>query len=195
MFLSDHEVLVFSAILFFFLLPLQISASPSKAAASMQKKLQYVESNGAAPRPNEKPTQFTEEEINSYLASDLVILPLGIESARFSGSSGQLTATARINFDQIKTGRRSSNPLLFVFSGTHDVLVSAHAHGEKHQGYVHVDTVQLDGVEIPEFVLQLFVEKYLQPKYPNIGIDSQFPLPDKIDTASIGNHVLTITQR
>ena len=60
---------------------------------------------------------------------------------------------------------------------------------------VHVDSVSLDGVEIPRFVLQLFVEKYLQPKYPNVGLDSRFGLPDRIDTAIVGQHRLTVAQK
>ena len=71
----------------------------------------------------------------------------------------------------------------------------AHAHGAARQGYVHVDSVSLDGVEVPRFVLQLFVEKYLQPKYPNIGLNSQFKLPVKIDTATVGQQKLTVTQK
>jgi hypothetical protein len=44
-------------------------------------------------------------------------------------------------------------------------------------------------------VLELFVEKYLQPKYPNIGLDSEFDLPYKIDTAVVGRNQLTVTQK
>jgi len=44
-------------------------------------------------------------------------------------------------------------------------------------------------------VLELFVEKYLQPKFPQIGIDSRFPLPDRIDTATVGQHQITLTQK
>ena len=53
----------------------------------------------------------------------------------------------------------------------------------------------LDGVEIPQFALELFVEKFLTPKYPQIGMDSQFTLPDRIDTAIVGLHKLTVTQK
>ena len=172
------------------------SASPSNdAGGRMQRKLQHLASNGALAHPDETPTKFTEEEINSYVNSDLVVLPDGVQSVHFSGQSGALTAAARVDFDKIKNGRGSSNPLLLIFSGSHDILVAAHAHGAGHEGFVHVDSLQLDGVEVPEFALRLFVEKYLQPKYPNIGIDSQFALPDRIDTARIGYHELTVTQK
>jgi hypothetical protein len=55
--------------------------------------------------------------------------------------------------------------------------------------------VILDGAEIPRFLLELFVEKYLKPKYPEVGMDTRLALPDKIDTATIGNHVLTVVQK
>ena len=60
---------------------------------------------------------------------------------------------------------------------------------------VHVDSVSLDGVEIPQFVLELFVEKYLKPKYPNIGIDSRFALPAHVDSATVGLHKVTVIQK
>jgi len=44
-------------------------------------------------------------------------------------------------------------------------------------------------------VLELFVDKFLTPKYPQIGIDSQFALPDRIDTATVGEHQLAVTQK
>jgi hypothetical protein len=100
-----------------------------------------------------------------------------------------------VDFDRIRAGVRSSNPLLSIFSGVHDVVVATHAYGAGGQGYVHVDSVSLDGVGVPRFLLQLFVEKYLQPKYPQLGLDSRFSLPDRIDTATVGQHKLTVTQK
>src|SRR5437868_13917271 len=168
---------------------------PSAAVASMDRKLQRIETNGASAHPDQTPTEFTEEEVNSYIASGRIQLPAGVQSVKFQGEPGIITANTRVDFDQLKAGRNSSNPLLSVFSGSHDVVVQAHAHGSGGQGIVQVDTVSLDGVEIPRFVLQLFVEKYLRPKYPNIGLDSRFALPDRIDTATVGRHKLTITQK
>ena len=106
-----------------------------------------------------------------------------------------VTATTRVDFDRLKAGQNSSNPLLSIFSGVHDVVVNADAHGAGGQGFVHVNSVSIDDVDVPRLVLQLFVEKYLQPKYPGVGLDSRFTLPDRIDTATVGLHNLTITQK
>ncbi len=169
--------------------------SHSTDVASTEQKLRHIEANGQAARPDQTPTVFSEPEINSYLASDNVILPEGVQSVKLAGEPGIITGTARVDFDRIREGTGSSNPLLSIFSGVHDVVVVAHAHGAGRQGYVQVDSVSLDGVEIPRFVLQLFVEKYLQPKYPELGLDSRFSLPDRLDTATVGPHKLTVTQK
>lgn len=171
------------------------SSLHSGAAASMQHKLQYLQTNGGAPHPNPAPTEFSEQEINAYLASGSVKLPSGVHSVSLEGQPGMITANSQVDFDQLKTGRSSYNPLLSVFSGVHDVAVAAHAHGAGGKGFVHVDSVSLDGVAIPPFVLELFVQKYLQPKYPGIGLDSQFALPERVDTATVEEHKLTVTQR
>ena len=174
---------------------LGVKASSDNLVADMDKKIQHIQQNGALANPDEKPTEFSEQEVNVYVASGRVKLPQGVQSVRFEGQPDLVTATARVDFDQLKAGRSSSNPLLSAFSGIHDAVVVAHARGMAHQGHVQVDSVSLDGVEIPRFALELFVQKYLQPKYPNIGMTSQFALPSKIDTAVVGQHKLTLTQK
>jgi len=179
-------------------LPAATSGAPQNAGSpvdSMERKLQYVQQNGAQATPDPKPTEFTEQEVNAYVASGRVKLPAGVQSVRFEGQPNVIRGIARVDFDQLKAGRNSSNPLLSVFSGVHDVLVVAQARGVNHMGYVEVQSVSLDDVEIPRFVLQVFVQKYLQPKYPNVGLNSQFALPAKVDTATVGQSKVTITQK
>jgi hypothetical protein len=171
------------------------SAPNSAPLASIERKLQHVQSNGAQPHPDPSPTEFSEQEINAYFASGNVTLPAGVQSVVFQEQPGIVIGTSRVDFDQLKAGKNSYNPLLSIFSGLHDVVVTAHAYGAKGEGLVHVDSVSLDGVEVPQFVLQLFVEKYLKPKYPNIGLDSRFALPARVDASSIGLHRVTVTQK
>ncbi len=186
----------YSAILILLFLPLSIAAkSGSRELASAERKIDHVEANGRSPRPNQTPTGFTEAEVNAYLASDNVRLPAGVESVKLEGEDGGITGNAHVDFDRIREGAHSSNPLLSIFSGVHDVMVIAHAHGAQGRGHVHVDSVSIDDVEVPHFVLQLFVDKFLTPKYPDLGMDSQFALADRIDSATVGTHELTIIQK
>jgi len=178
------------------LLPAQAKGqNVSDPAARFERKLQGVQSNGTQASPDPSPTEFTEQEINAYLGSGKIDLPTGVRSVLLQEQPGIIVGTSRVDFDQLKAGRNSYNPLLSVFSGVHEVVVTAHAHGARREGVVHVDSLWLDGVEVPSFVLEMFVEKYLKPKYPNIGIDSRFALPARVDSATVGLHKVTIIQK
>src|SRR5256885_2865938 len=125
------------------------SKSQAPAVESMQRKLDRIQQNGARPKPVPMTTTFTEEEVNTYLASGRVKLPEGVQSVRLSGTPGVITGVSRVNFDQVNASRSSSNHLLSMFRGSHEVAVTTHARGSGGQGLVHVDSVTLDGIEVP----------------------------------------------
>src|ERR1044071_7112202 len=104
-------------------------ASNAEAVTSAQRKVDHIEANGKLAHPDPKPTEFTEQEINAYIASGKIQLPDGVESVHLVGVDGTVTGTSRVDFDKIKGAARSSNPLLSMFSGVHNVEVQAHAHG------------------------------------------------------------------
>jgi hypothetical protein len=170
-------------------------ASSSPALASAEKKLDHIQSNGRSPHPSQVPTVLSEQEVNAYLASDHVRLPPGVEKVMLEGLNGGITGRTRVDFDRIREGVRSSNPLLSIFTGVHEVVVVTQASGEGGRGRVHVESISLDNVEVPRFVLELFVEKFLKPKYPDLGLDSEFQLPDRIDRAEVGEHQITLVQK
>ena len=173
----------------------QQARSQHRLADSLQRKLDHIEANGKLAHPDQTPTVMTEEEINDYIAAGRVKLPQGVKKVTFQGQSGLLTALATIDFDEIRAGQRSSNPLLSIFSGTHNVRVEADAAASSGKGKVHVRTVSIDGIDVPRMALEYFMSRYVTPKYPNVGVDSVFQLPDKIDLAIIGYHKLTVTQK
>lgn len=170
-------------------------AGSHRLADSMQRKLNHIEQNGKLAHPDETPTVMTEEEINDYFAAGRVKLPQGVKKVSFQGQSGLLTTLATINFDEIRAGQHSSSPLLSLFSGTHNVRIESDAAASGGKAKVHIRTVSIDGVDVPRMALEYFINKYLKPKYPNVGMDSEFQLPDKIDIATINYHKLTVTQK
>ena len=174
---------------------LSAQTSPPGLVSDMEGKLQHIASNAELASPDQTPTELSEEEVNAWFAAGKVDLPAGVKSVALSGQPGIVSGTARVDFDEVRAGRSSYNPLLSVFNGEHNVGVVAHSQGAGGEGIVHVDRVTLDDVEIPKFALQMFVEKYVTPKYPNVGLDSRFPLPDRIDTATVGSHKLVLTQK
>ena len=161
----------------------------------VQTKLDHIQQNGEQEHPDQAPTVMTEEEINDYIAAGRIVLPQGVKKLKLEGRSGVVTAFLNVDFDEIRAGQNSSNPMLSLFSGQHDVRVEADASGSGREGRVHVREVDIDGFSVPRMALEYFVSKYITPKYPNVGIDSQFQLPNKIDMATVGYHKVTVTQK
>jgi hypothetical protein len=169
--------------------------SGHRLAQSMEAKLDHIQQNSERATPDQAPTVMSEEEVNDYIASGAIVLPQGVKKLRLEGRTGVVTAFLNVDFDEIRGGQGSSNPLLSVFNGRHDVRVEADAAGSGHQGRVNVRDVSIDGYTVPRIALEYFVSKYITPKYPEIGLDSKFQLPNKIDTATVGYHKLTVTQK
>jgi|SRR5882724_2905574 hypothetical protein len=186
------QVLVVAAVL---VACLSFGADSRGLVDSAETKFDHIHQNGQKPRPDPHPTELTEQEVNAYLAAGKVRLPTGVDSVRLVGTPGIITGRCRVDFDRVRAGRSNSNPLLQLFSGVHDIVVEAQAAGSNHRGRVQVNSVTIDGIEVPNFVLELFVDKYVTPRYPSVGLDSTFALPDKIETATVGQHKLTIVQR
>jgi hypothetical protein len=172
-----------------------LSTAAGPAVRSMERKLEHIESNAARPTPDSAPTVLNEDEVNAYVNSGAVHLPKGVQRVHLEGMPGVVTAELHVDFDQITQGSRSVNPLLALFSGVHQVQVATHAYGQRGVGYVHVDRVSLDGVEVPPIALEFFIERYIKPKHPEIGIDSRFQMPDRIDTAVAGQRQVTVVQK
>src|ERR1051325_2401295 len=122
------------------------SATPTSAqhtsghrlADSLQTKLDHIQQNGEQEHPDQAPTAMTEEEVNDYIAAGRITLPRGVNKLRMEGRSGIVTAFLNVDFDEIREGQSSSNPMLSLFSGQHDVRVEADAAGSGREARVHV---------------------------------------------------------
>ncbi len=165
------------------------------AADSCARKLQHLRENGAKSHPDQSPTVLTEREVNAYFDAGRVQLPKGVRHVTFIGRPGVVDATASVDFDQITASQRSSNPLLKLFSGVHDVHVVAHAQGSGGRATIHTESVDIDGVTVPRIALQFFLDKYVRPKHPEVGLDTTFEMPYRIDLAIVGDDQLTLTQK
>ena len=171
------------------------SANQGAAFRSAQQKINYISTNADRQPPVRKPTAITTEEFAAWLNGGGVALPPGVSDVKFSSVPAVITANARVDFDKLTAGAKSANPLLSIFSGVHDVEMTAQASGAQGMGSVRVESMSIDGMKVPRIAMQYAVDKYLKPKYPNVGLDSKFQLPARIDVAVVGDNVVTLTQK
>jgi len=173
----------------------QAQAQHSAGYHSMEQKIAHLKQNAAREHPDSKPTDITQDEANAYFAEGGVKMPKGVSGLKLTATPGTLDGHAKVDFDAITEKARSKNPLLAVFTGVHDVHVIAQASGSHGTGTIAVQKVELDNIEIPQFVLQLFVERYLKSKYPNVGLTSTFKLPLRIDSAAVETGKAALVQK
>ncbi len=167
----------------------------SAAYRSMEQKIAYLKTNAEREHPSSRPTEITQDEANAYFAEGGVKMPKGVTALKVTAQPGTLDGHAKVDFDTITEKARSKNPLLGVFAGVHDVHLIAQASGTKGTGTITVQHVYLDDVEIPPMLLQFFVERYLKPKYPNVGLTTTFKLPLRIDSAAVGSGKVALVQK
>jgi hypothetical protein len=171
------------------------SAATEAAADRCQDKLDHIEQNGSRQHPDRRPTVITEGELNAYFAAGRVKLNPGLDQVRFSSQPGTLTSDLLVDFDKLSAGQRSSNLLLGLFTGIHNVRVIASGKGSGGIAHAHIQSVTIDEVQVPRFLLELFVEKVLQPRYPQAAMDPDFKMPAKVDTVILGEHKYTLIQK
>ena len=164
-------------------------------ADTASQKLGHVQRNGMLQKPDQTPTVLSQDELNAYFADGRVKLPAGVKNVRFQAEPGVITANTEVDFDCVRAGQSSNNPLLSIFSGVHDVQVVAHGSGSGGTGRVQIESAAIDSVTVPRFALEMFVDKFIRPKYPQVGLDSQFKMPARVDVAVVGNKSLTLTQK
>jgi hypothetical protein len=162
----------------------------------MQKKIDEVRTNGAKTRPSKRTTVFTQDEVNAYFAERRITMPEGVRSVTFDLNQDTVRAKARIDFDDITKSRRTSNPLMYLFTGVHNVDVLARTiSAGPGMVTVSVESVQIDGVTVPKMALQFFIDRFVNPKYPNVDLDQDYRLPSKMDSVIIGHRKGTVTQK
>ncbi len=190
--LSAGILLMFVAALFS---TAQDQRQQSAAYRSMEEKIAHLKKNAALEPPDPKPTEITQDEANAYFAEGGVKMPKGVSGLKLTAQPGTLDGHAKIDFDAITEKARSRNPLLAVFTGVHDAHVVAQAGGSHATGTITVQKVELDGIELPQTLLEFFVDRYLKAKYPNVGLTTTFKLPLRIDSAAVENGKVALVQK
>jgi hypothetical protein len=190
---SRDRVFLFLLVLATFALFAQ-AARHTPAYTSMEKKIAILE---AGPQNPSQTVNLTQDELNAFLNEGGVQLPNGVSNVKFDLRPAVVHATSEVNFDQLSEGHGGGGNPIFsaLFSGTHDVEAEAQASGTNGEGTVTIQSVKLDGVQVPKSALEYLIQHYVKPKYPQAGMTSTFELPAKIDTAVVQQGQVELVQK
>ncbi len=172
------------------------AARHTPAFLSMDKKIGQLETNASEPPAQPQTTTITQDELNAYLTEGGVQIPKGLSNVKITMRPGVVHASSQVDFDQLSEEHGGGNPIFSaLFSGAHDVDADGQASGSGGEGTVTIQSVRLDGVEIPKSALQYLIQHYVKPKYPQAGMTSRFALPAGIDSAVVQQAQVELVQK
>ena len=159
--------------------PLEVSREAAETAAG--KFRQVLEGSLSGRSFGE--IRITEIEINSYLHYELApAFPSGLSSLRLKFQPNRPQGWLQVNFDQLKGNFETPpNPLMDYFlQGEHTMGVEGTFYTANGMGRFQLETVTVDGITVPRFVVDFLIEHYLRAHFPNADPNRPFHLPSSI---------------
>lgn len=92
-----------------------------------------------------------------------------------------------MDFDKVKEALTTPlDPVLsYLLQGVHTIGVEGTLSGSEGVGQFYLETVTLDGVTLPRFVVDLLIQRFVKSRYPSVAIDRPFSLPFSIEEVEV----------
>jgi hypothetical protein len=167
----------------------------------LQRKIDEIVKNSAAPAAQSKKTPVSESEVNSYLAFNVRDkIPKGLTNPEIAiVGNGALAGRVLMDLDEFNRNRRSQGGLmdpLAYLSGKVPVTARGILRAEDGRGRFYLESAEIHGVNLPKPLVQEMVS-YFSRTAENPGgfdIDAPFDLPAKIRAIVINKGEAIVAQ-
>jgi hypothetical protein len=153
---------------------LEISA---RSAEALQSKVDAIRKKHATADANagREQVELFEAELESYVLFALrEDIPAQVDSIDVQLGEGRIASDTQLTF--------SSDAL---FGGTHNLFLEGKLAGENGRGKFELVEVRVDGIPVPNILVQTVFDKYVRPKYPDADLREPFDLPWGIESLAI----------
>jgi hypothetical protein len=148
-----------------------------KAAKSLQQKIDAIQDaeNNPKHKPGSTRVETSEVELESYLLYSLKEdIPAQVDSADVQLAQDTVALDTQITFSSNATG----NPVFdALVGGTHNLFVKGKLVAREHRGKFDLLEVRVDGIPVPNLLIQSLMKRYVQPKYPDVDLNEPFDMP------------------
>ena len=189
-------LIVLAAIVVFKTFPVRSASTGAqnaeRAAASLESKINTIKKADADKKRHERARlDITETELESYVMVYLrKDIPIQIESVRAHLTPGVVAADTRLTIPAGTTGNTLVDALV---TGTHNLLISGKLTAAKGEGKFDLQSLSVDGIPVPNILIDALLRKYAKPKYPDVDLKEPFDLPWGIQSIDIGQGKATVT--
>lgn len=167
----------------------------------LQRKIDEIVKNGAAPAARSKKTPVSESEVNSYLAFNVRDkIPKGLSQPQITiAGSGALAGRVLMDLGEFNRNRRSQGGLmdpLAYLSGKVPVTARGFLRADNGKGRLQLGSAEIYGVNLPKPLVREMVSYFSRtPENPGgFDIDAPFALPAKIRAIAINQGEAIVAQ-
>jgi hypothetical protein len=148
-----------------------------KAAKTLQQKIDAIKHAENDPKHKRGSTRIevTEAELESYLLHSLKEdIPARVDTADVKLAPDTVSLDTQITFASDATG----NPMVdAIVGGTHNLFLKGKLNAKEGRGRFDLEEVRVDGIPVPNVLIQALIKKYVKPKYPDVDLNEPFDMP------------------
>lgn len=161
-----------------------------RTSTIVQAKIDAIQAVEADNRTG-RTVEVTEPELESYVLYGMKNeIPARVEAIDVQLTEGAVAAETRLTFPADATG----NVLVDAFvSGTHTFFLKGKLAATAKRGRFELVEVKVDGIPVPNILVETLVAKYVTPKYPQVDLSEPFPMPWGMESLTISPRKATVT--
>ena len=167
------------------------NAVSERTSKVLQAKIDTIQAAETAGNQTGRTVEVTEPELESYILYGLKDeIPARVETIDVQLTEGAVAAETRLTFPADATG----NILVDAFvSGTHTFFLKGKLAATAGRGKFELVEAKVDGIPVPNILVETLVAKYVTPKYPQVDLSEPFPMPWGMESLSITPGKATVT--
>ncbi len=163
-----------------------------RAAKALQERIDTMKSAENNPKHKRGSTriEISDSELESYLLYSLKDdIPAQVDSADVQLGEDTVGLDTQITFSSNATG----NPVFdAVVGGTHNLFVKGKLIAQQGRGKFDLQDVKVDGIPVPNVLIQSLIKKYVKPKYPEVDLNEPFDMPYGIQELKVVDGKATV---
>ena len=163
-----------------------------KSAQSLQTKIDAIKKAANAPghKRGSSHAELSEDELESYVLYSLKEdIPAQIDSIDVRLTPDVVSSGTQITFTSNATGNAVVDALV---GGTHNLFLKGKLVGHEGRGKFDLQEIQVDGIPVPNVLIQALIKRYVKPKYPEVDLNEPFDLPWDIQEIKLEQGTATV---
>jgi hypothetical protein len=154
-----------------------------KAAEALQRKIDAIRKSEDDAGHKGTSVEISETELESYLLYSLQEeIPAKVDAADVQLAPDTVALDTQITFASNATGNTVVDTLV---GGTHNLFLRGGFVAKDSRGKFDLQEVRVDGIPVPNVLIEALIKRYVTPKYPDVNLKEPFDMPWGIEELKI----------